>query len=122
MTETTLSRETVERVVTIALEHCYGRADVSEDMIQQTTTAVEEALALKPLPKAPCAVEYRVGEAVTRYEAPTVEELNALVQAAKVPQRLTVVLDTKIVGPTVEEMARKYFSQRPGNPDGIPGA
>ena len=37
------SRAEVERIVSLALDHCYGRAHVSEDMIQWTTDAVLSA-------------------------------------------------------------------------------
>lgn len=64
-----------------------------------------------PLGTPPCTVEYRVGDVVVRHEAPTVEELNALVIRIRKPEpeRLTVTVDTKIVGPAIEQMAQEYF-------------
>jgi len=41
------SRAEVERIVSIALDHCYGRAHVSDDMIQQTTDVVLDATVAK---------------------------------------------------------------------------
>jgi len=42
-TRASSSRAEVERIVSLALDHCYGRAHVSNDMIQRTTDAVLSA-------------------------------------------------------------------------------